>query len=103
MSLKLVTKVTELADKDLYKTIVLRFSMVVLLTIVMTVFSVVIAWSEGCNGNSRVFLATFISFSDSFAAPDDYCGTDSSTCSAKISEIKFKNPKEIFLGIFKDE
>lgn len=44
LSLKLVAKVTEPADKDLYKIAVLRFSMVVLMTIAMTVFSVVITW-----------------------------------------------------------
>ena len=55
LSLKLVAKVTEENDRDLYKVIVLRFSMVILMTIAMTVFSVTISWGGAMRAVSEFF------------------------------------------------
>lgn len=55
LSLKLVEKVTDVDDRVMYKTMVLRFSMVVLMTIAMTIFSVVITWSGATEAFKEFF------------------------------------------------
>ena len=46
LSRKLVATVTDREDKEIFQVLILRFSMVVLMTVAMTVFSVVVTWSN---------------------------------------------------------
>lgn len=46
LSRKLVAAVTGEADRECFKVLILRFSMVVLMTVAMTVFSVVVTWEN---------------------------------------------------------
>lgn len=46
LSRKLVAAVSEDSDRECFKVLILRFSMVVLMTVAMTVFSVLITWEN---------------------------------------------------------
>lgn len=46
LSRKLVTAVSNDTDRECFKILILRFSMVVLMTVAMTVFSVVVTWEN---------------------------------------------------------
>ena len=46
LSRKLVAAVSDENDRECFKVLILRFSMVVLMTVAMTVFSVIVTWED---------------------------------------------------------
>lgn len=55
LSRKLVAAVTGENDRECFKVLILRFSMVVLMTVAMTVFSVVVTWEDAQSAVSGFF------------------------------------------------
>ena len=55
LSRKLVAAVTGENDRECFKGLILRFSMVVLMTVAMTVFSVVVTWEDAQSAVSGFF------------------------------------------------
>ncbi len=55
LSRKLVAAVSDEGDRDCFKVLILRFSMVVLMTVAMTVFSVVVTWTDAQSAVSDFF------------------------------------------------
>ncbi len=55
LSRKLVAAVSDEGDRDCFKVLILRFSMVVLMTVAMTVFSVVVTWTDAQSAVSNFF------------------------------------------------
>lgn len=56
LSHKIVTKVTSPADKEIFKVLILRFCMVVLMTVAMTIFSVLVTGLRGMEGVVHFFV-----------------------------------------------
>ena len=67
LSRKIVSKVTAPEDKTMYKTFILRFCMVIFMTIVMTVFSVVVSGKIGNGGLADFF--TYLPYNFTIALP----------------------------------
>ena len=57
LSRKLVAAVSDDSDRECYKVLILRFSMVVLMTVAMTVFSVIVTWE-----NAQTAVASFFKY-----------------------------------------
>ena len=55
LSRKLVAAVSEDSDRECFKVLILRFSMVVLMTVAMTVFSVLVTWENAQSAISGFF------------------------------------------------
>lgn len=55
LSRKLVAAVSSEDDRECYKVLILRFSMVVLMTVAMTVFSVLITWQDAQTAIAEFF------------------------------------------------
>ena len=57
LSRKLVAAVSDENDRECFKVLILRFSMVVLMTVAMTVFSVIVTWE-----NAQTAIAGFFKY-----------------------------------------
>lgn len=55
LSRKLVAAVSEDSDRECFKVLILRFSMVVLMTVAMTVFSVLVTWENAQTATAGFF------------------------------------------------
>ena len=55
LSRKLVAAVTDDNDKECFKVLILRFSMVVLMTVAMTIFSCIVTWESAAGAIASFF------------------------------------------------
>lgn len=67
LSRKIVMQVTAPEDAERYKVLVLRFCMVVFMTIAMTLFSVIVSGKQGMNGVMDFF--TYLPYNFTIALP----------------------------------
>lgn len=67
LSRRLVMKVTDAEDPEIYKVLILRFCMVVLMTVAMTVFSVFAGGKTGMEGVIDFF--TYLPYNFTIALP----------------------------------
>lgn len=67
LSRKLVAAVSDADDRDCFKVLILRFSMVVLMTVAMTVFSVVVTWTDAQSAVRDFF--KYLSYNFTIALP----------------------------------
>ena len=67
LSRKLVEAVSDDSDRECFKVLILRFSMVVLMTVAMTVFSVLITWEDAQSAVAGFF--TYLPYNFTIALP----------------------------------
>ena len=95
LSRKLVMNVTDNEDKEHFKVLIPRFSMVVLMTIAMTVFSVVITWVDAGTAVREFFKYLPYNFTIALPIQMIIVAPISAVWARKLSEVFSSNSENL--------